>query len=49
VYVQSDAAALGLSVASEEAEHMVDMLDSDHNGNIDYREFRRFVVLLPGV
>ncbi|EFN55456.1 hypothetical protein CHLNCDRAFT_133793 [Chlorella variabilis] len=46
--VHRAATALGLSVAPAEAERMVAMLDSNKDGRINYAEFRRFVVLLPG-
>ena len=38
---------LWMSVSSEDAERMVELLDADHNGQISLDEFRRFVYLLP--
>ncbi|KAL4856804.1 Calcium-binding mitochondrial carrier protein [Chlorella vulgaris] len=46
--VHRAAAALGLSVAPEEADRMIALLDGDDDGKISFSEFRRFCVLLPG-
>lgn len=39
---------LGLSVAPQEVDRMIQLLDRDGDRRICYQEFRRFVVLLPG-
>lgn len=42
------AAALGLDVSEAEAANMIELLDEDGDAHINYQEWRRFVVLLPG-
>ncbi|PRW34020.1 calcium-binding mitochondrial carrier S -3-like [Chlorella sorokiniana] len=46
--VHRAAAALGISVAPEDSQRMVELLDTDKDGCVDYAEFHRFVCLLPG-
>ena len=36
-----------MSVSAEDSQHMIDMLDVNHDNRISIDEFRRFVYLLP--
>ena len=38
---------LWLSVSIEDSQHMIDMLDVNHDNRVSMDEFRRFVYLLP--
>ena len=38
---------LWMSVSAEDSQHMIDMLDVNHDNRIGIDEFRRFVYLLP--
>ena len=38
---------LWLSVSVEDSQHMIDMLDTNHDNRVSMDEFRRFVYLLP--
>lgn len=38
---------LWMSVSAEDSQHMIDMLDVNHDNRISIDEFRRFVYLLP--
>ncbi len=38
---------LWMSVSTEDSQHMIDMLDVDHDNRVSMDEFRRFVYLLP--
>ena len=38
---------LWLSVSVEDSQHMIDMLDVNHDNRVSMDEFRRFVYLLP--
>ena len=38
---------LWMSVSAEDSQHMINMLDVDHDNRVSMEEFRRFVYLLP--